>query len=743
MNRDNLAKLNRPELLAPAGSPETFYAVLRAGADAVYLAGPKFGARAFADNFTVEELCDCIRYAHLYNRKVYLTVNTLIKNNEFADLYEMLVPVYQVGLDGVIIQDLGAFSFIKEHFPGLELHASTQMNITTVDSAEYIKRMGACRIVPARELSLNELKDIKAKTGLELEVFIHGAMCYCYSGQCLFSSVVGSRSGNRGKCAQPCRMPYEYKGNTEYLLSLKDMCTIDLLPELIDAGISSFKIEGRMKKAEYAAGITAIYRKYIDLYIKNGEYTVSKSDRNILNSLYIRNEIQDGYYKRYNGKEMITVSSPAYNGTDENVLKRIHDEYVGDKATKELPSFELNINAGFITGEQAYINANCGDYFYSSTGEVVQTASKRPITTDDVVKQLSKLGNTSFVLSKNFSVDNDVYVSNDAYYNLKGINEIRREMVSELEKQIIEGNGFSYYREGNKLFSRCVIASRDNKHNCTSRSYALLINTIEQYLSFDKYLSKHKDIENEIGRIYLPEELVLNHISEIKSHPLNIPVFLAFTYVRRSRDKIILDKVKSIIENNEISISGILVKNIEDIDVAKSLKLNICSDYGLYCWNDYALNLFINEFDSIGLPLELAGAVHKAFSDSNKSISFEKLIYGRIPLMHTANCIRKTKNACRLTDKSMNDGMDFVYIKDRTNRFIPVNTDCVHCHNTLYNAVPLTIYKNLEFYSNNVTFRIDFSDETSEDLEKVLDFYFCEGNKDWESTTGFEKNSTE
>ena len=260
-----MSAMKKVELLAPAGNTEAFYGAIHAGADAVYLGGNRFGARAYAENFSEEELVACIRYAHLFGRKVYLTVNTLVKESEFSEIYEYLEPYYRAGLDGVIIQDMGVFSFIRENFPGMELHGSTQMTITGEYGAEFLKEQGACRVVPARELSLKEIRRIKEATGMEIECFIHGAMCYCYSGQCLFSSILGGRSGNRGRCAQPCRLPYSSKGQKEcYPLSLKDMCTIESIPELLRAGIDSFKIEGRMKKAEYAAGVTAIYRKYID-----------------------------------------------------------------------------------------------------------------------------------------------------------------------------------------------------------------------------------------------------------------------------------------------------------------------------------------------------------------------------------------------------------------------------------------------------------------------------------------------
>ena len=262
--------MKRPELLAPAGDMDCFMAAVNAGADAIYLGGEEYGARAYASNFSKEELCEAICYAHLFGVKVYLTVNTLVKEREFGRLNDFIRPFYDAGLDGVIVQDLGVLYQLHDDFKGLELHASTQMAIANSYGAGFLKSFDVCRIVPARELSMDELNHIRKKVKIDMEVFIHGAMCYCYSGHCLYSSFLGGRSGNRGRCAGPCRLPFDAFGQKEvYPLSLKDMCTISMLPELIDNGIDSFKIEGRMKNSYYVAGVTSIYRKYIDLYLQS------------------------------------------------------------------------------------------------------------------------------------------------------------------------------------------------------------------------------------------------------------------------------------------------------------------------------------------------------------------------------------------------------------------------------------------------------------------------------------------
>ena len=307
------------ELLAPGGSIEGMKAAVNAGADAIYMGGKKFGARAFAQNPEEDMLLEGLDYCHLRGRKLYLTVNTLLKEEELSgQLVDYLAPYYERGLDGVLVQDMGALAVIKKNFPDMELHASTQMSVQSVDGAKLLKSLGACRIVPARELSLKEIRAIHDQVDIEIECFIHGALCYSYSGQCLMSSMIGGRSGNRGRCAQPCRLPYTMDNRTSHLLSLKDASTLQVLPDLIDGGVFSFKIEGRMKRAEYAAGVASVYRKYIDLYEQEGRkgYRVDPEDERILMDLYNRGGFTDGFYNRHNGKVMMCMDSPSHAGTE-------------------------------------------------------------------------------------------------------------------------------------------------------------------------------------------------------------------------------------------------------------------------------------------------------------------------------------------------------------------------------------------------------------------------------------------
>ncbi len=308
--------MKKIELLAPAGSYDSLMAAYNAGADAVYAGGTRFGARAYADNFTERAFVDAIHYAHMHGKKLYLTLNTLLKEQEIElQLYEYLAPLYEAGLDGVIIQDIGVFSYVRKVFPDLPVHASTQMTVTGVDAARFLRDQGAVRIVPARELSLKELAAIKKASGLELEVFIHGALCYCYSGLCFFSSLLGGRSGNRGRCAQPCRLPYELNGRRRHYLSPKDLCGLSVIPDLYEIGADSLKIEGRMKNPAYTAGVVSVYRKYLDLYEKfPDDYKVQEQDLELLMDLYNRGGMTEGYFRQHNSGNMISAARPNHFG---------------------------------------------------------------------------------------------------------------------------------------------------------------------------------------------------------------------------------------------------------------------------------------------------------------------------------------------------------------------------------------------------------------------------------------------
>lgn len=392
---------DRVEILAPAGSMECLKAAIAAGADAVYTGGVLFGARAYAHNLTEEELLEAIDYVHLHGRRLYLTVNTLIKDREMEkQMYDYLLPYYRQGLDAVIVQDIGLFRFIRKHFPDLPIHASTQMTLTGVDGAKFLEKEGAQRIVTSRELSMAEVKKIADETELEIESFVHGALCYCYSGQCLFSSFIGGRSGNRGQCAQPCRLLYrtpEAK-RPQYLLSLKDICTLELIPEMIESGIYSFKIEGRMKKPEYAAAVAFQYRKYADLYLKYYEecpaeedpaayamkkYRVREEDRQMLLDLYNRGGFHTGYYHTQNGREMISLNRPNHAGVPAVKVLAKKGRNVTAKALTDLYPQDI-IELPMRKGREKADNYTCKDAVRKGMNVQIPVFADTPFKRDEI-----------------------------------------------------------------------------------------------------------------------------------------------------------------------------------------------------------------------------------------------------------------------------------------------------------------------------------------------------------------------
>lgn len=721
------------ELLAPAGSMEAFMGAIHAGADAVYLAGSKYGARAYADNFSEEELLFCIRYAHIWGRKVYLTINTLFKEWELQDLYSYLCPLYEAGLDACIIQDIGAFQYVKQYFPKMELHVSTQMTITGAYGAGFLKELGASRIVPARELSLKEIRHMKEKTGLEMETFIHGAMCYCYSGQCLFSSILGGRSGNRGKCAQPCRLPYgvnvDGKRKEEcFPLSLKDMCTLEHLDDLIEAGIDSFKIEGRMKKAEYAAGVTAIYRKYIDKKKKapQKKITIDPRDLEKLSMLYIRSQRQDGYYFKHNGSDMVTLDNPAYNGSDEGLLKEIREKYIAAK-----PKIPITVFVNMVCGLKAEITMLYKEFCITVQGDVVTEAQKQPITEENIIKQISKLGETCFEAEQV-----QVYTDGKAFYSLKALNELRRQAVIELEEQIITGNGLALRREVAMKIEDLKPAEENKKINKEKQGWIVQISTNEQLKAVENMLT---DGNIAPQKLYVESELLLD-----EKWNTTIPsemIYVALPYCMRLKDIPVMDKLIAIIKKE--GYNGCLVRNMEEYAYLKAIGYEgeLIGDASLYVWNTYSKAFWKDRLDTITCPYELNKKEYASLFDD---IPYEKVVYGRLPMMVTANCVRKTMGKC-----AGGNTAEYAVLTDRYQKKFPVKNNCLYCYNIVYNSVPLSLHKELEKGTKYPIKRLVFTVETAEETKKILEYYrlLDEGMAEQlpfdEFTTGHEKRGVE
>ncbi|MBO6147773.1 MAG: U32 family peptidase [Lachnospiraceae bacterium] len=416
------------ELLSPAGDLYCLRSAIAAGADAVYGGGKDFSARAFAGNFSSDELLYAIDLCHLYGRRFHLTVNTLIKDKETDSLLAMLAPLAERGLDAVILQDIGLLKLIRLHFPHIKIHVSTQAAVMGPGGAKLFSRLGAERIILARELSLDEIRNVCEKSPAEVECFIHGSMCYAYSGLCLMSSLLGGRSGNRGRCAGPCRQPYSLRHRKDkgewYPLSMKDLCLINFLPDLVNAGVKSLKIEGRMKSPEYVGTVTGIYRKYLNLCLSDRPepYSVDASDLNVLKNLYARGGEEGGYLYRHNGAEMITGEKGCYRTSAENAI------------VPELPPIPMQGSISLSPGHPLALSLSSKGKKVEVFGAAVEAASNRPLSKDDILRQLNKTGNSEFKFhSLQVSMDSPCFVPLGALKALRrtGIEKLKEALLNE------------------------------------------------------------------------------------------------------------------------------------------------------------------------------------------------------------------------------------------------------------------------------------------------------------------------
>ena len=705
----------KAELLAPAGSYEGLQAVVKAGADAVYIGGSMFGARAYANNPQQEEMLEAIDYAHIHGKQIYLTVNTLLKNKElYGQLYDYLAPYYQQGIDAVIVQDLGVLSFLKKEFPNLSIHASTQMAVTGAKGAGLLKEAGVSRIVTARELSLKEIHEIYQETGMEIESFVHGALCYCYSGMCLFSSMLGGRSGNRGRCAQPCRLPYTaYKGKQQisqeeqsYLLSPKDMCTVDILPEILQAGVYSLKIEGRMKRPEYAAGVTSVYRKYLDLYEKNPKnYDVAAEDRQILLDLYQRDGFNQGYYHSHNGKEMMAV----VNQKEQNKKQKIagkRNEALFEQLKKEYldTKKQEKINGNFIlfANSPAILDLDFQDIHVQVMGDTVEEAMKQPLSADRVEKQMRKTGQTPFVFETL-----EIMTDEEGFLPMQSINELRRKGLEELQREIL------------KKYRRALPEKTENSRAKNGEVFGknpVFYASVETKEQLEAVLEE-KAIQGVYCHISMFEKKQLwkeAFETMCQVNEKGKEFYLALPYMLREGQ--LADEEQEFLKIAE-QCEGFLVRNLEELGYLSKLGLlqKAVTDYSVYAFNDNAKNTL----DDWGVlrttvPLELNGKEIHARDNKNS----EMIIYGHYPMMISAQCIKKTCGKC---DKNSS----FVRLKDRYGKYFPIRTFCDFCYNVIYNSVPTGLLEEAPqiFGEGFASLRLNFTGETKEEVKNLLDIF--------------------
>lgn len=717
------------EILAPAGSPESLKAAVCAGADAVYVGGARFGARAYAKNLSEDELLEAVDYVHIHGRRIYLTVNTLLKDQEMDQLYEYLLPYYLRGLDGVIVQDIGVIEYLRTYFPDLPLHASTQMTITGTDGAAFLKEQGIVRVVAARELSLEEIRRMKRKTGLEVECFVHGALCYCYSGQCLMSSMIGGRSGNRGQCAQPCRLPYSVGGGKAAdVMSLKDLCTIDMIPQLVEAGIDSFKIEGRMKQPDYVYTVVSLYRKYTDLYFQKGagEYRVESADRDRLLGAYRRRGYTDGYYRRQNGKDMISFTRPSPKDAVTGECSSQNGIMSGGYPSRTAqgicacPDYKLQekINGNLIlfSGERAKLVLEYLTAKVECEGEVVQPALRQPLEKARAAKQMRKTGNTEFIFDRL-----GIEMKGEVFLPMQALNELRREGLARLEACILEdyrrkapqkhsvneGSGQSGMESG-------YMERKDGRDRGGEVRLSCTVQTQEQ-------------LEEAVGCgymsvIYIDSELGLKKdaLQLIGRNRSGRRYYLALPYIcRESQAKQWEDLYAGITAAGAEcgGYDGALVRNWESFGrlAACGWDRDICLDQNLYVFNRYGKTFIKRQgITRYTAPAELNARELRSLDIAGAVMS----VYGYQPVMVTANCIRRSTDGCRKEE-------GYMKICDRLKKQFAVRTCCRYCYNVIYNSAPLFLADKageiMELSPGEL--RLDFTVETKKETRRVMEMY--------------------
>lgn len=705
------------EVLAPAGSYEGLIQNLEYGADAVYVGGKSFGARAYAQNLSQEELCQAIDEAHIRRKKIYLTVNTLLKNGELeGSLYDYLEPLYRQGLDAVIVQDFGVFRFIKREFPGMAIHASTQMTVTGYQGAKLLQEAGTSRIVTARELSLEEIRKIREHSPIEIEAFVHGALCYSYSGQCLFSSLLGGRSGNRGRCAQPCRLPYQAAFEGRKLsprkescpLSLKDMNAITILPEIIEAGVTSLKIEGRMKQASYGAGVTNLYREYVDRYLEDPDhYFVREEDLRELEALFGRGGFTKGYYEMRNGRQMLDLANDKKMGERKRQLQKKKEKIKGNFILSE--------------GKSAILELDYGDVHVRAEGEPAAAALNQPLSEEKIRQQLQKTGATPYDLeSLKLSVEGAVFLP------LKALNELRRQALEQLEQTLKESARRSLPERA--AAQEEISSAAGSKLHTEAPSFVASCETKEQFAVLEKTPG--------ISFIYVGWQIA----GDVFASERNKDCGLMLPHVMRAQDEKKLQPLLDFVLDR--GCRKILVRNLEQLAWLKAQKLEaLCTaDASLYCFNDES-TLFLRELGvaETTAPLEL----NERELRSKKLQNEEMLLYGYLPMMVSAQCVQKNLDKCR-----KNNGL--LTLRDRFGKHFFVKCTCDFCYNVIYNSLPYGVFDRLDRLSSMgfSSYRFQFTMEGAEEVKKILrdGFAFAEGRKpacDYEMTKGHLKRGVE
>lgn len=675
------------ELLAPAGNFECLAAAVQSGADAVYLSGKSFGARSFADNFDDEELKRAIDYCHIRGVKVHVTVNTLVSDREFSEAVGYLEYLYKTGADAVIVQDVGVAEFVLENLPDMEVHASTQMTIHNSDGVLFAEALGIKRTVLSRELSIKEISAISEKTGTELEVFGHGALCMCYSGQCLMSSIIGGRSGNRGKCAQPCRLMYSVGRSRKkaFYMSLKDLNTLGHIRELEDIGVASLKIEGRMKGAAYVAAAVRTYRKYID-----NPSSVKREDVELIESIFNRGGFTDGYLTGKHGAEMFAFDKPdnPYRREEADTSK-VLTLSAKEENRKLTVDCRLEIKEGAKPTAKLSANGITAVYTHSETAE---TAQKNPITAENTEERFRKTGGTPFEFGKI-----DIKLSGSPYLAASELNAIRRgalELFGEAYTESFRRKPVSDLGASNKKAKFGAAESR------TKLKFVCEVTTLEQY----------KSVENENFEIfYAPLHLLKNNIEAFESNKKKTVIVLP-SIIHEFENESIKREVAELIERGFRGVSAsnaAQVYGYAGVEIFGGFRLNIFNGRSLAFYAKHGVS-------AAELSPELT---LRQISALEKPIPVQVMAYGRLPLMVTENCVLKNGGGCPC------GGMGI--ITDRMGMEFPVIRDGDSCRSVILNSKKTFMADNIEdFRHAGVDFiRLYFTDEGAEECGRICGAY--------------------
>lgn len=750
--------MKSPEILAPAGSYESFLAAVHNGCDAVYLGGKAYGARAYAKNFDIETLERTVNYAQKYAVKVYYTINTLFKEKEIKGLVDHLEEVLSAGVDALIVQDIGVLKVIREAFPKAELHASTQMNCHSIEGINFLSKLGVSRVVLGRELNIEEIKTIKSQSTMALETFVHGALCYCYSGQCLMSSYLGGRSGNRGRCAQPCRLTYKARVDGQvkdptHVLSPKDIETLSILPDIIEAGVDSLKIEGRMKSPEYVGLMTALYKKYRDLYLESATYSVTQEDMNDMLQIFNRGDFSTGYYKQHSGPEMITFDQPKNQGRvigqviniqgnsvafkvneciepgdcleflckdrsyhsliiqkpiklqgkvsvevalePNSPVRRIKSVALSQRLLKTNvapPSGLVTFDATLEVGKKASLTIRDHRRSMTVLGEDVQEATKQGMSEEKVLKQLKKIGSYPITIDKiQLTLDPNVFMP------VSHLNALRRKALDQWLS--IEAKA-SLERQALKVEKIKLMPTSD-------RNITVLLRNWHQFETV---------IDYDVKRIYLEwvnftKEQIEKAIQLVAAKGSNTKLWLAVPKIVRQEK---FAQIKKLMSHVPKGIEGFLLRSIDSYQWVDTYDRQIQWDYSLNIMNHWSADVLLASKGAIGYvpSMELKFGEHKGLPMS----ASEVVVYGHINVMTSAQCVRKSLDGCTYDQGYIMD------LEDRKGIEVPVETNCLLCYNNIYNGLPLYLIDRIgEFQRLGCAwYRLELLNEPKVLIKKVL-----------------------